>query len=156
MTDYLISHFQPRKPNIQDAHTDRAGENSGVQQFGNRAYCVQIFRQRVSTADELKKLVIYIIINKLEGQLKLSSVANYLCLSERTVTRRLNNCDLKYRDIIEEVKFYLSVKYLLASPVNIAEIARMVGYANPSNFCKAFKRWSGVTPLKYRILNRQL
>lgn len=39
---------------------------------------------------------------------------------------------------------------LLETERTVSEIAYMSGYSNPSNFCTAFKRCYGMTPLKYR------
>lgn len=43
-----------------------------------------------------------------------------------------------------------AVSMLLNTEKTINEIAYDIGYSNPSNFCAAFKKQYGVTPLKYR------
>ena len=37
-----------------------------------------------------------------------------------------------------------------ASRLPIEEVARRLGSATPSNFARAFQRWTGKTPLQYR------
>ena len=44
---------------------------------------------------------------------------------------------------------------LLANPDYTAtEVGYQLGYAEPANFTRAFKRWSGVTPGRYRQTKR--
>ncbi len=44
----------------------------------------------------------------------------------------------------------MNVAMSLHSAPTINEIAYDSGYSSPSNFCAAFKKQYGVTPLKYR------
>ncbi len=49
-----------------------------------------------------------------------------------------------------------SISLLLDTKKSINEIALDVGYSNPSNFCYAFKKQYGITPLQYRTSSVQL
>jgi AraC-like DNA-binding protein len=37
----------------------------------------------------------------------------------------------------------------------IAEVTKMLGFAEPSAFTRAFKTWSGATPARWRAARRQ-
>uniref|UniRef100_UPI00260D01D3 helix-turn-helix domain-containing protein n=1 Tax=uncultured Alcanivorax sp. TaxID=191215 RepID=UPI00260D01D3 len=46
---------------------------------------------------------------------------------------------------------YRQAQRLLEKPdLSISEVAYTLGYSDVANFSKAFKRWSGVTPKRYR------
>ncbi|WP_371366167.1 HTH-type transcriptional activator RhaR [Sporomusa rhizae] len=61
---------------------------------------------------------------------------------------------LVYGDTIfsyhRKFSLYLASSMLLETEKSINEIAYEIGYSSPSNFCAAFKKQYGITPLKYR------
>ncbi|OQP47868.1 DNA-binding protein [Niastella yeongjuensis] len=52
-------------------------------------------------------------------------------------------------DLFEERLVDLSKEMIATSPLSIGEIARQLTY-DPSNFVKFFKKYTGMTPKKYR------
>lgn len=77
-------------------------------------------------------------------------MADRLFISTRTFSRRLNNAGQDYRSIVSEVRHALAVEQLTGSREKISVIAKYLGYADTSNFTKAFKIWTGLTPKNYR------
>jgi AraC-like DNA-binding protein len=74
-------------------------------------------------------------------------------LSVRTFQRRLEDSNLNYSRIVEQVRFEQAT-YLLQDPTNkLIDIAFDLGYTDPANFSKAFKRWTGVSPREFRNLH---
>ncbi|MBR2615074.1 MAG: AraC family transcriptional regulator [Clostridia bacterium] len=57
-------------------------------------------------------------------------------------------------DYQTERKIAESKKLLTTTEMRVGEIARTVGYRDPSVFCRRFKQYTGTTPLKYRKENR--
>ena len=77
-------------------------------------------------------------------------IADQLLVSIRTLRRKLNDEGTSYQTILDSVKESLAKEYLQNTQWSVEEIADMTGYSEPSNFKRAFKRWSGLTPKEYR------
>ncbi|MFT4007475.1 MAG: AraC family transcriptional regulator [Lacrimispora sp.] len=81
----------------------------------------------------------------------LLSLSETLVISPKKLTKGFK---LVYGDTIFSYYRKLALKraasMLLETEKTINEIAYDSGYSNPSNFCAAFKKQYGVTPLKYR------
>nr|WP_285903265.1 AraC family transcriptional regulator [Alkalimarinus sediminis] len=80
-------------------------------------------------------------------------MASWFNMTSRTLHRRLIAEGTSYREILEEVKQALAITYLANSKMTIKEIAYFLGYEDDRNFSRAFKRWKGLSPSKYRSLN---
>jgi AraC-like DNA-binding protein len=80
----------------------------------------------------------------------MDSVAATLCMTSRTLRRRLLEDDTSFFKLREEVRLALSEEFLSRSSLSIEHIADRLGYAEPTSFIKAFKRWKGKTPLSFR------
>lgn len=77
-------------------------------------------------------------------------VAEKLGLSDRTLRRRLKEEGSTYRKILDEIRFELAREYLADTQLPIDEIAVLLGYTEPGNFCHAFRRWGGQSPRSWR------
>jgi hypothetical protein len=71
------------------------------------------------------------------------SASCYLDLLEDTVE------GTSFNAVREDVRRQLSRRYL-DEGLSIAEISFLLGFSEPSAFFRAFKRWTGVTPLEAR------
>lgn len=71
-------------------------------------------------------------------------------LPVRTLQRRLNDAGLTFSQLVDESRFNIARHELKSGKKNIATIARELGFTDASNFSRAFYRWSGITPSKYR------
>ena len=80
----------------------------------------------------------------------METLAAEMCLSPRTLSRRLQAINCHYRDLKSEVMVELAQDYLRSTSAPINSVARQLGYNDPSNFCKAFKLRTGTTPRRYR------
>lgn len=85
-----------------------------------------------------------------DGFPSLSKVADRINLSPRTLARRLERQGVSFRDVVNERRRLEALELLRASAIQIDEIATRLGYLNPANFTRAFKRWTGETPSAYR------
>lgn len=92
-----------------------------------------------------------LIINKLnDGTPSQDKIASQLNLSLRNLQRKLKSEDTSYKIILDNTRSELSKQYLRGSNRSIYEIGFLLGFSEPSNFTRAFKRWSGVSPHEYR------
>ncbi|MFK3790524.1 AraC family transcriptional regulator ligand-binding domain-containing protein [Pseudomonas piscis] len=91
----------------------------------------------------------------LEGQLgeqppSLERIARQLCLSPRSVQRKLALEQVVFSELLEQVRHSLALERMRHPGTRIDELADSLGYADSAAFSKAFKRWTGVPPLRYR------
>ncbi len=77
-------------------------------------------------------------------------MARRLCLSERTLRRRLCAQGTSYRELLDQVREQLARQMLADTGQSVSRIAFDLGYDDPSNFGRAFRRWTGVSPGAYR------
>ena len=80
----------------------------------------------------------------------LDAVAARLGLSARSLKRRLHAEGRSFSVIVEQQQLAAAKRLLAESGLNVAAIAERLGYADPANFTRAFRKWSGTTPSAYR------
>ena len=80
----------------------------------------------------------------------LDEVAAGLFLSPRTLKRRLQEAGLSYRDLVDAELQTRACDLLSSTSLPISEIAYRLGYGDVSNFGRAFKRWTGLSPKDFR------
>lgn len=85
-----------------------------------------------------------------DGGATLDAIAARLGFSERTLQRRLQSLQLNFQQLVERLRFNAACRYLLQGGLPLTEIGYQLGYSEPSAFSRAFRRWSGVSPLAYR------
>lgn len=86
----------------------------------------------------------------------LPATASRLGLAERTVKRQLAANGTSFRAIRDGVRYDVSREFLEGTQMPISDIAAVVGYASTAAFTRAFERWSGMSPLKWRSGRRPL
>ncbi len=80
----------------------------------------------------------------------LDAVAARLHLAPRTLIRRLRRLGTSYLKITDEFLSARAQELLANDRITIKEVAAALGFDSPANFGKAFKRWHGLSPGKYR------
>lgn len=80
----------------------------------------------------------------------LDTVAEALGLRPRTLQLRLRQDGHTYQKLLDEVRFKLAERYLHDPVLSIKDIALLLGFAEPSVFVRAFRRWTGQTPGTFR------
>ncbi|QQE67509.1 hypothetical protein GFS31_42220 (plasmid) [Leptolyngbya sp. BL0902] len=74
-------------------------------------------------------------------------------LSVRTLQRILAEAGLTYSKLVDRVRFNRAIALLQQPEVKLLDIAGELGYTDPANFTRAFKRWAGISPREYRLLH---
>ena len=77
-------------------------------------------------------------------------VASNFSLHPQTLRRRLGKESTTYLDIKSEVRRDMAIHYLNKDCFSVDEVAFKVGFSEASAFIKAFRAWTGLTPLSYR------
>jgi len=80
----------------------------------------------------------------------LDETARDLGMSMRTIQRRLSEEDTSHKQLLRQIRHELALRYLKERSVAISEVAFLLGFSEPSAFYRAFRRWTGMTPVEYR------
>ena len=88
--------------------------------------------------------------NSYLGVPSLPEVAANLQMSARSLQRRLREEGVSFGEITESVRKTMAIHYLHGSVYPLKEISYLLGYNELSAFSRAFKRWTGTSPLDYR------
>lgn len=84
------------------------------------------------------------------GECSLLRVAQSLSLHPRVLQGRLKGNNLKYKDILTEVRKGLVLQALVNPHVNITELAFKLGYADVAVLSRNFRCWFGCSISQYR------
>ena len=84
------------------------------------------------------------------GDSSLEGVARELGMSERSLQRHLQDLGYSYNALADEVRAATARLYLEQPDIAVAEVAYLLGFADPSTFNRAYKRWTGNTPARSR------
>ena len=77
-------------------------------------------------------------------------VANYLGMSARTLNRRLSEKGLNFRELVQKIQREFSIELIRNSGQSMSEIAFQTGFSEQSAFNRAFKRWTGQSPVEFQ------
>ncbi len=80
------------------------------------------------------------------GTASQDTVAGQLYRSASTLQRQLKAEGTTYREVSDGVRQSLAESYLREGVHTHAQIAFMTGFGDQSNFARAFKRWTGLSP----------
>jgi len=80
----------------------------------------------------------------------LAAIARALDLAPRTLQRRIGERGTSLTALIDEVRADAARRWLADGTVSVAEVAFGLGFAEISAFHRAFVRWTGTTPGKFR------
>lgn len=112
--------------------------------------------QATAPAQDLARSVRQFLLGRCQdGFPNLMDTAEAAGLGARTLQRRLLEQGCDYSRIVDQARFLRASELLQDSVLRIIDIAYHLGYDNPANFTRAFRRWTGVTPLRYRQMQGQ-
>lgn len=102
---------------------------------------------RISLAQRVRD---YIRGDLPRGTCSIERCGKKLGMPARTLQARLAEEDASFSGLLEEVRIVLSKAYLRRPESTLDEVAEWLGYGEQTSFGRAFKRWTGTTPQKYR------
>jgi AraC-like DNA-binding protein len=98
------------------------------------------------------RLSVLIELELLDRRPTLSRIGDRSGLARRTLQRRLSEGGLSYSDLLRNALQRRAVRFLCQTDRSISDIASMLGYDDPAHFSRAFERWNGVAPTRWRRL----
>jgi AraC-like DNA-binding protein len=88
------------------------------------------------------------------GKTDASWIAKRLHMSGRTLARRLEDEGATFRQLQNDVRKQLALRYASTTDLQLSEIALLLGFSSATVFHRSFKRWTGMTPVEYRQSHR--
>jgi len=94
---------------------------------------------------------VYDLLEKhLEDHLTLEQVAYRMHVSPRTLIRRLKKRGTSFQAISDRLYAQTAADYMNRTDISVNGVAQLLGYKDPANFRRSFKRWFRMTPASYR------
>lgn len=104
--------------------------------------------------DDLRDISGLIGMRLLDGDDDMEGLARRLEIGPRTLQRRLIRQGSSYRVLLERAKLHRAMSLLRETDMTILEIALSLGYKEPGNFTRAFKKLANCTPSEFRIVGQ--
>lgn len=86
--------------------------------------------------------------------LSIDFIAEELNLSKRTLQRRLQQQDISFAHLRDQVRFHHAINYLVENSLSIDSISGALDFSDRTSFTNAFKRWTNLSPSTFRKLFR--
>jgi AraC-like DNA-binding protein len=90
----------------------------------------------------------------LESGASAEDIAARLHMSKRTLQRRLEEGGLSFQELVDRVRAEKARALVHDEHLELADVAFRLGFSDVSSFSRAFRRWTGVSPGRYRLLRR--
>lgn len=102
-------------------------------------------------SDKISVRIRELIIRRLpNGDPMRAEIASQLCMSERTLQRRLNDEGTSFHEIVDDTRRELAKRYLGQRNIALTQAACLLGFTDRSTFSRACKRWFALSPSQYR------
>lgn len=86
----------------------------------------------------------------------MQAVASTLKMTDRTLRRHLACEGTSFSRIADQVRYSMASQQLQCSQASVEQVAEMTGFSDPANFRRAFLRWAGMSPARFRRAKRPL
>jgi AraC-like DNA-binding protein len=86
----------------------------------------------------------------LSGRTSMHHVAAELAMHRRTLDRKLKPHAISYQALVDEVRYEVARQLLSDTTIPMTAIAQSLHFADASVFTRAFRRWSGMPPTRWR------
>ena len=114
---------------------------------------------RRASTDESRRAIFdqatAIVAREFARPLRIESVAERVAVSPRQLQRVFSDvCELGFRSYLRQVRMSRAAELLVGTELPVSDIALRVGYRDPSQFSKAFRRTYGTSPSRMRAAPR--
>ena len=135
---------------LPEQHLDQPLRRADAAAFREAAAICQRELDRIGIGERLADRVLRLLVERQNGFPSLAVVARMVQLTPRTLHRRLVEEGTSFRALLEEVRHRRAREHLRSGEMSVEELAFALGYNDPANFRRAFRRWEGVAPTIYR------
>ena len=102
--------------------------------------------QRSGVAGRVREVLLENISNRPDVE----TVAKRLRTTERTLRRQLRAQQTSFRELLDELRMQLAIKYLRDTDMTGEDIAVAIGFSDAANFRHAFRRWTRESPSEFK------
>lgn len=139
--------------NVQEKN--RIEEIRGFATAGVKSLDEYISQARLPEAYGVSGRVIEVLQRRIGKQpLAIDYIAEELNLSKRTLQRRLQQQNVSFAQLRDQVRFHYSIDYLIHQNMSIDAISAALDFSDRTSFTNAFKRWTSLSPSSFRKLFR--
>jgi AraC-like DNA-binding protein len=107
-------------------------------------------RRRIESGEHLSARVEVLLVGAGDAGLSLPQLAERMNLSRRTLIRRLAAAGTTFGALLDKHRMNRARTLLGDARFPVSEIAYRLGYSDPANFTRAFRRWFGQSPAEFR------
>lgn len=115
-----------------------------------RTQQLEAANQKLMSLMPLQDQVRHCLEKRLNKDSDMTTIARLLNLSARTLVRRLQAEGTSFLHIKDQLRQDITLRLLKESQQPVEEIAALIGYESLTAFHRAFKTWTGSTPLAFR------
>jgi AraC-like DNA-binding protein len=104
---------------------------------------------RAGLAGQVRQL----LLTNLLQPLSFSNIASNLNMSVRTLRRRLREEKTSFRNLVDELRMEIAIRYLRETNLTVGHISESLGFSDVATFRQAFRRWTKAAPHKFRKMS---
>ena len=112
--------------------------------------CQKIIGPTPEMEDLVREVRRFIVEGLPKGSANIDAIADELNISSKTLERRLAERGQSFSALLDETRCKAAKHYLEETDMRIAQVAYMAGYTEAAALVRAFKRWTGATPMQFR------
>ncbi|QBY03315.1 helix-turn-helix domain-containing protein [Thalassotalea sp. HSM 43] len=120
------------------------------QLFAVNSQLIDDYKQRFSRFELPTRIYGNIIELMKKGIFSKEAIARELGMSTRSLSQKIKQFGLNYRDISENARMTLAREYLANFDLKLVEVAEKLCFSENSNFTRSFKAHTGQTPREFR------
>ena len=84
------------------------------------------------------------------GHINEADIASSINVSQRSLQRKLKEQGVSFTQLMESTRRELGLQYVRDPQYSFNEVAFLLGFTEPANFSRAFKRWYDKSPSQFR------
>jgi AraC-like DNA-binding protein len=111
-------------------------------------HLIEDMQRRTGIAGRVRE----ILLQTLANPPSFDEIAEHLGTTTRTLRRQLRDENVSFRQLIDELRTHIAMKYLRETAMTNEDIAFALGFSDAANFRHAFRRWTKKTPREFRLM----
>lgn len=127
-----------------------SGDGAGTPMDGTEVGPDDLSLKALDLPERVARLLDQLVAARGGSYPSLAEASSRLCVSTRTLKRRLRERRTSFRKIVANKRMTHAADLLARSSLTLGVIAESAGYSSKANFARAFRRWSGLTPTAFR------